>query len=162
MNLQKYKLKIIAIFIILILAFGTGYCVAKYKIEQDILVGSKVAVPVLEVEGTETTKISAINNTGYYDFTVKNYNQEKITDVALNYEIEVISKADESISFKLYNEEKQIDLKNNKTEKIYINNKEKEEHTYRLEVVYDKNKSTSKQDILEDVQIKVYSEQAKI
>lgn len=159
---NKNRFKIIIISAIIIMVFLTGYCLAKYQIEKNILANSGIATPVFMVEGTETTKISAINNIGYYDFIVKNYDDEKISDVPLKYSIEVIANTDESISFKLYNSEDEIKLENNKTEDIYIENSKEEEHKYRLEITYDRNKSTSEQDILEDVQIKVHSEQAKI
>ena len=89
------------------------YCFAKYETSKEILKSSKIAVPVLEVEGDKTTKISAINNIGYYDFDVKNYNEKNISDVSQNYSIEIISKVDESIIFELYKGEEQIKLTNN-------------------------------------------------
>lgn len=138
------------------------YCFAKYETSKEILKSSRIAVPVLEVEGDKTTKISAINNIGYYDFDVKNYNEKNISDVSQNYSIEIISKVDESIIFELYKGEEQIKLTNNKTKNIYIEGSKEQKHSYRLKVSYDKTKSNTEKDILEDVQIKVHSEQSKI
>ena len=144
------------------MVFFSGYCLAKYNITKGTISKTKIAVPVLEVEGYESAKISAINNIGYYDFVVKNYNNDNISEVPLNYTIEVVSNVDNSISFKLYKENEEIILNNNKTNTIYIEGEEEIEHSYRLEVAYDKTKNNSEQDILENVQIKINSEQAKV
>lgn len=135
---------------------------AKYKTTKNIIAKSGIAVPVLEVEGKETTKISAINSVGYYDFSVKNYNEKNISDVSQNYNIEIVSNSDETIEFELYRDDQPIVLNNNKTNNIYIEGIKEKEHNYRLKVSYDSSKNNSQKDILEDVQIKVHSEQAKI
>ena len=44
---------------------------------------------------------------------------------------------------------------------MLITKDEKQEHNYKLEIVYDKTKSTSLSDIVENIQIKVHSEQKK-
>ena len=142
--------------------FLSGYVLAKYEMSKELTKSSKIAVPILEVEGTQSSKISAINNIGFYDFNVKNYNENKISDVSQNYNIEIISNADESIFFELYKGEEKVELKDNKTSNIYIEGTKEEKHEYRLKVIYDKTKSNSEKDILEDVQIKVHSEQSRI
>ena len=78
------------------------------------------------------------------------------------YTIEILSNTDESIQFELYNEEEQIPLKNLKTEKLLISGNGKVEQRYKLKVIYDNTKGTSGKDILEEVQVKVHSEQEKI
>lgn len=142
--------------------FLSGYVLAKYEMSKELTKSSKIAVPILEVEGTQSSKISAINNIGFYDFNVKNYNENKISDVSQNYNIEIISNADESIFFELYKGGEKVELKDNKTSNIYIEGTKEEKHEYRLKVIYDKTKSNSEKDILEDVQIKVHSEQSRI
>ena len=161
-SIKKNKIRIIIVSSLILLIFFAGYCFAKYEISRGVFAKSKIAIPVLEVEGHEGAKISAINNSGYYDFVVKNYNENNVSDVPLNYTIEVISNTDESVEFKLYKEDEEIDLINNKTNQIYIEGIRQKEHIYKLEVNYDKTKSNSQQDILEDVQIKVNSEQARV
>lgn len=135
---------------------------AKYEITKKLFVKSNIAVPVLEVEGTEATKISDINNIGYYEFTVKNYNEKKVSDVSQEYNIEIVSNTDDTIEFELLEGDEPVNLYENKTENISIEGVKKEEHNYRLKVSYDSSKNNSEKDILEDVQIKVHSEQAKI
>lgn len=158
-NIKKDKLKIIITFSIILLILFSGYCLAKYKFSKEFSLDSKIAVPVLEVEGTETTKISEINNIGYYDFSVKNYNEKNISDVSQNYTIEIISNTNEAVEYELYKEEEQIELNDNKTDNIFIEGSEEKEHHYRLKITYDENKKNSEEDILEDVQVKIHSEQ---
>lgn len=122
----------------------------------------KIAEPIFIVEGKETTKISAINNIGYYEFSVKNYRNEEISETGFLYSIEVISQTDDSVKFELYNEDNQIELDNLKTKQIQIVGNEKTEQKYKLKVTYDNTLGTKGKDILEEVQIKVHSEQEKI
>ena len=164
-NIKKiniYKLKNISILSIILIIFFSGYCLAKYELTQKLFFSSEVAIPILEVEGTEKSKINAINTVGYYDFVVKNYNENNTSDVSQNYSIEVISDADETIEFELFREDEKINLVNNKTDKIFIEGMAKKEDYYRLKIAYDKQKNDSQEDIIEDVQIKVHSEQIKI
>lgn len=121
-----------------------------------------VATPIFIVEGEKATKISEINNIGYYEFLIKNFNETHISETDFLYTIEIISKTDESIQFELYKEEELISLQNLKTEKLLIKGKEKTEQKYKLKVTYDKSKGTKGKNILEEVQIKVHSEQEKI
>ena len=122
----------------------------------------KIAEPIFIVEGKDTTKISAINNIGYYEFSVKNYRNEEISETGFLYSIEVISQTDDSVKFELYNEDNQIELDNLKTKQIQIVGNEKTEQKYKLKVTYDNTLGTKGKDILEEVQIKVHSEQEKI
>ena len=119
----------------------------------------EIATPIFIVEGSETNKISAINNIGYYEFSIKNYNETEISETSFLYTIEIVSDTDEAIQFELYDEEKQIPLENLKTEKISISGNEKIEKKYKLKVTYDNTLGTKGKDILEEVQIKVHSEQ---
>ena len=135
---------------------------AKYITSKKINKTLDVAKPVFVVEGEETTKISKINNIGYYEFSIKNFNETNISEVGFIYTIEIISDKHESIQFELYKEEDIIKLDNLKTEPISIGGKEKIEQKYKLKVVYDSSKSKEGNDILEEVQIKVHSEQEKI
>ncbi len=86
--------------------------------------------------------------------------------VDLDYTIEVMSNTDESVKFNLYNNDEdnktKVDLKDNKTSKISLPRNSKQDHNYRLEVIYDNTKSLSASDILENIQVKVHSEQSKI
>ena len=61
---------------------------------------TQIAKPIMIVENNPTIDITTIKNTGYYDFKVKNYNEEnQVNQIELKYWIEIISKYDETISF---------------------------------------------------------------
>lgn len=121
-----------------------------------------IAKPIFIVKGKEATKISEINNIGYYEFSIKNFNETNISEIGFLYSIEILSNTDESIQFELYNEETLIPLENLKTGQLSISGKEKMEQKYKLKVIYDSSKGDDGKDILEEVQIKVHSEQEKI
>ncbi len=135
---------------------------AKYTTTEKIDNKLEIAQPIFQVKGTEIAKINSINNIGYYDFIVKNYDKEKIGEVDFLYTIEVISDIDDSVKFELYKNGQLISLKNQKTEVMSIKGNIKTEEQYRLKVTYDETKGTNGKDILEDVQIKIHSEQGKI
>ena len=135
---------------------------AKYITIDKIRGKFDIATPIFIVEGNEMVKISETNNIGYYEFVIKNFNEANISETDFLYTIEVLSNTDESIQFELYNEEKQIPLKNLKTEQLSITGKQKVEEKYKLKVIYDNTKVTSGKTILGEVQIKGHSEQMKI
>lgn len=114
------------------------------------------------VDENEVLKISEVNNTGYYEFTIKNFNETVVSEVGFWYTIEIISDINESIKFELYNENEMIPLENLKTQLISMKGKEKVEQKYKLKVTYDSTKVTEKTDFQKEVQIKVCSEQQKI
>jgi hypothetical protein len=134
---------------------------AKFKDSINIKGEAKIAVPIIVLEGEETegASVNALNKTGYYDFKVKNYDETQVSNIAQKYTIEIIANVDESVEFKLFRDEEEVMLDENKTEEVRMGCKDKEEHNYRLEVSYDKDRSQNETDILEDVQIKVHSTQ---
>lgn len=163
-NIKDKKKIIISIIIltIMIILLSTHIVYAKYITADKLNYTLSVAKPIFIVEGKEATKISEINSIGYYEFSIKNFNESNISETGFLYTIEIVSDTDESIQFELYNEEKQIPLENLKTEKLAIIGNEKIEHKYKLKVIYDSTKGDYGKDILEEVQVKVHSEQEKI
>ena len=164
MRLIKIKngktITLIIVTIIVILLFFTGYSIGKGMTNVKVNTTTQIAKPIMIVENNPTIDITTIKNTGYYDFKVKNYNEEnQVNQIELKYWIEIISKYDETISFKMYKNNQEIPLLNNKTQEIQLTKNQKEEQNYRLEIIYDKTKSTSTEEIIQDVQIKVHSEQ---
>lgn len=158
-NIKKVLITIILLLLMFLAIFG-GYSLARYIDETQINVITKVAKPVLVLEGEENIGLTAINNNGIYEFSIKNYNnQEQITDVRLKYTIEIISNTDSSIIYELYKNGEKLDLQNNKTSYLILSNKEKQVDNYKLVITYNKNLSDTIGDILQDIQIKVHSEQ---
>ncbi len=86
---------------------------------------------------------------------------EKLHGVNLDYNVEVLSPKEKAINFKLYKDKQEIPLENNKTGNMKLHKENKQEDCYQLEIIYDKTQNYSINDILQDVQIKVHSEQEK-
>ncbi len=162
LKIKKREATLILISIMIIILFFSGYSMGKAYSNTSIYTNAKIAEPILVVENNPPIEVNGKKQKEYYNFKVKNYNENgEITQVDLNYYIEILTKTEEAISFKLYKDEQEIPLNNNKTDTIKMEKGGVQEHNYRLEINYDKSKNTSINDIIQDVQIKVHSEQMK-
>lgn len=121
----------------------------------------KIAKPIFIVDNNPEIEITAKQKEGYYYFKVRNYELEEISQVDMQYNIEIIGDIDEAIIYTLYREEEQIPMQANKTQTQKLTRNQKEEHNYCLKVEYDKEKNTSLSDIMQELQIKVHAEQGK-
>ena len=159
---KKREITLIVITTIVLTLFFTGYSIGKGLADTTIKTKAEVAEPILIVENGEHIDITGVETKGEYDFKVKNYDDKgKFTQVDLEYTVEIISNTDESIVFKLYKNDEEITLQNNKTQKMMLSRQGKQEDKYKIEILYDKTKVDSISDIIEDVQIKVHSKQVK-
>lgn len=148
---------ILCILFVILLGIIVGISFSKYQ-EKRIGQGlASIAKPVLEVRREQSLLITALKPKAAYTFEVRNYKEEEQNEIEMEYYIEIISSADESVTFTLYQGEKQIPLIENKTEKIKLAKEEKEIHSYRLEITYDKEKSNKQEDINTNVEIKIHS-----
>ncbi len=161
----KDKKKIITAVLMLILVgilFFSGYSMGKEYSKIDINAETQIAKPILVVENNPEINLQTVNDKGYYDFVVKNYNEEgAINQVDLLYNIEILSKLDKAIVVKLYKNGEELKLQDNKTENMTLPKGIEQEEKYQMQISYDKTKETSIEDIVEEIQIKVHSEQAK-
>lgn len=160
-KLKNKKKEIIIIFslIIILILFFSGFSIGKAYSNTQINGVSEVAMPILQVENGETLKINNKNNEGTYDFKIKNYNEEgKINQVDMDYYIEILPIDNEAISFELYKENEKLEIIDNKTTKFTLKKGTKKEDNYKIKIIYDENKNTT-ENIFEEVQIKVHSEQ---
>ena len=131
----------------------TPYSQDKTKIN----VNSGVAIPIIKLEGEQKLIINNNQENKVYNLAVKNYDEnEQITQVELEYYIEIISKKNDDINFKIYKEKKELNINNNKTEKFLLTKENKQQDNYKIEILLNKKIS---EDILQNVEIKVYSEQ---
>ncbi len=161
---QKEKHKLMAGFIlsIIVIIMLCGYSMAKCIDEYIIKGRMKIAEPILEIENNPIINITESQKYGEYIFKIRNYNnKEKITETDLKYYIEISPKLDSSIDFELYQNEDEIKLTDNKTEYIKISKDQKEEREYKIKITYDKNNTVEVGDILEQIQVKVHTEQEK-
>lgn len=161
---QKEKNKLMAGFIlsIIVIIMLCGYSMAKCIDEYIIKGRMKIAEPILEIENNPIINITESQKYGEYIFKIRNYNnKEKITETDLKYYIEISPKLDNSINLELYQNEDEIKLTDNKTEYIKISKDQKEEREYKIKITYDKNNTAEVGDILEQIQVKVHTEQEK-
>lgn len=153
--MKKQTILIMLIFSLLI--FLSRDTLGKYFSKTNIEVNSEIAKPILKIEGDEILDISNLKEKETYKFKVKNYDEgNQITQTNLEYYIEIISETNENIDFKIYKEDKELNIDGNKTEKNLLSKEEKQEDNYKIEILF---KNISVQEIIQNVEIKVYSEQ---
>lgn len=164
-NKQNYtkQIMIILLLILICITFFFGISLGKVIHNTNIKNNTEIANPILEVEKASEIIITEENKKGEYNFIVKNYNDiEEISQVDLQYYIEILENdLDKSIVYRLYKDDQEIKLTENKTEEIKIHKDIKEEQKYTLIVEYNANQNNVG-DILQDIQIKVHSEQLEI
>lgn len=151
---------LIIIFILLLLMFMWGRTLAKYSKEINSSATSGVAQPILIVDGAENIKIDGINDT-IYTFSVKNYVLSDVSDVDMDYNIEIVNDSKADLEFELLKDGKAVSLKNNKTETMHIKGVESHSDHYELRIKY-KNNPAITEDITGNVQVKVEAVQAEV
>ena len=154
--MKKEIIKIILVAFVLTIILST-ISLGKYFNKTKINVNSGVAIPIIKLEGEQKLIINNNQENKVYNLAVKNYDEnEQITQVELEYYIEIISKKNDDINFKIYKEKKELNINNNKTEKFLLTKENKQQDNYKIEILLNKKIS---EDILQNVEIKVYSEQ---
>ena len=154
--MKKEIIKIIVVAFVLTIILST-ISLGKYFNKTKINVNSGVAIPIIKLEGEQKLIINNNQENKVYNLAVKNYDEnEQITQVELEYYIEIISKKNDDINFKIYKEEKELNINNNKTEKFLLTKENKQRDNYKIEILLNEKIS---EDILQNVEIKVYSEQ---
>ena len=117
--MKKEIIKIIVVAFVLTIILST-ISLGKYFNKTKINVNSGVAIPIIKLEGEQKLIINNNQENKVYNLAVKNYDEnEQITQVELEYYIEIISKKNDDINFKIYKEKKELNINNNKTEKYY-------------------------------------------
>lgn len=154
--MKKEIIKIIVVAFVLTIILST-ISLGKYFNKTKINVNSGVAIPIIKLEGEQKLIINNNQENKVYNLAVKNYDEnEQITQIELEYYIEIISPKNDDINFKIYTEEKELNINNNKTEKFLLTKENKQRDNYKIEILLNKKIS---EDILQNVEIKVYSEQ---
>lgn len=160
---RKQRIVILCIILLIGITFFSGISVGKAVYNTDIKNNTEIAKPILEVEKDSEIIITEDNKIGEYYFTVKNYNNtEEVSEVDLRYYIEILeNNLDDAVQYRLFKDDEEVTLEDNKTQEMTLQKDIKEEQKYTLKVEYYANKNTVG-DIIEDIQIKVHSEQLKI
>lgn len=159
---RKRELTLVLVSFMVLGLFFSGYSMGKEASSTTIETNAKIAEPILVVENNPIVEVNGKKQKEYYEFKVKNYKENgEVTQIDLAYYIEILSKTEAAISFKLYKNNQEIPLENNKTADMKLEKENQQEDDYRLEIIYDKTKNQSIEDIIQEVQIKVHSEQMK-
>lgn len=100
----RTKLPYLLYFFIVALAFTAGYTYSRMKTMSTGNDSIGVAKPVVEVSRSSYSDEVYIYEPGLYCFLVKNYNEDKITDTAMQYEVVAASNEEYSgsVFFRLY------------------------------------------------------------
>ena len=157
----KNKKRIFIIIATLVFIFSGQISYARYITTEVISGKQEIATPILTLEEGKTIQIDEKNNIGYYEFSIKNFNEENVSETGFLYTIEIISNIGEAVEFELYDGEKQVSLQNLKTGEISIIGNEKVEQKYKLKITYNAT-GEAKEESIEKIQIKVHSEQEKL
>lgn len=159
-KILKIILIVILIIIILLLSwlFLGGRTFSKYKKNINASSLTEIAKPILNVEGDREIKIDGIEDT-LYNFSVKNYDGSDISEVDMNYFIEIVNDSKADLEFILTKNGKDIKLTNNKTDLISSSGLERQTDEYQLKIKYHNNPAIV-EDIDGSVQVKVEAVQA--
>lgn len=157
---KKREITLILVNIMVLTLFFTGNSMGKGYSKTRIEANSKIAEPILVVENSPIIEMSGRKEKEYYDFKVKNYKENgEVTQIDLKYRIEILSQIEEPISFKLYRNKQEVLLQNKKTANIKLGKEKPQEDNYQLEIIYNKAKNNVNEDIVQEIQIKIYCEQ---
>ena len=160
---RKQQIILLCSIILIGITFFSGISIGKAVYNANIKNNTEIAKPILEVEKASEITITEENKTGEYHFIVKNFNDtEEVSQVDLQYYIEILdNNLDESVQYQLFKENEEIALQENRTQEMTLQKDIKEEQKYTLKVEYHADKNTIG-DIINEIQVKVHSEQLKI
>ena len=161
-NNRKREITLICITIMVMILFFSGCSIGKAIGSTQIKSNGVIAKPIFVVEKNPRISITSKQKEGNYTFYVKNYNEEgEVTQVDMKYYVQILNKEDDAISIILLKNNKEISIKNNQTEEFTLKKQEMQQDEYKIQIKYDKEKSTSIEDIIQNIKIKVHSEQVK-
>lgn len=160
---RKRKITLIIIISLILAFFFSGFSLGKEISNIEINSNNEIAKPILKIENSEKVDINNKNQEGSYEFKIKNHNETgEITQVDLEYYIEIISPVNDAISLKLYKGNEEIALENNKTKTFLLSKDKKQEDSYKMEIKYNEAQNTGAEDIFQEIQVKVHSEQRRV
>lgn len=151
---------LVALVILLLLMFLFGRTLSKYSRSVNSNSVAEVAKPVFVVDGEQNIKIDGIEDIEY-TFSVKNYNFQDISDVDMDYTIEIVNSSKANLKFELLRNGTAISLNNNKTNSLNIKGIQRHTDEYKLIVKYENNPAIL-EDITGNVQIKVEAVQSEV
>lgn len=158
--MRKRNISITIIITIIIILFYTGISLGKAYSKSTINGDTKIAKPILEVENGNKVNITNQNPIGEYEFKVRNYkNQDDITEVDMEYYVEILTPINKNIKINLLKEGKEVEIKENKTDIFIMKANVMQTDNYKINIEYDKTKNYNMEDIIQELQIKIHSQQ---
>ena len=159
MRNKRREITLIIIFSIVLIFFFSGFSIGKEFSKTTIQANAEIAEPILKVECDKKIALTDPSQKGIYYFKIKNYDEkEKITGVDLEYYVEVLPKIEKNIDLKIYKEDEKLKLNENKTQKFLMSKDKKQIDNYRIEIEC----NSEIKEIMQEIQIKVHSEQKQI
>lgn len=153
-------LVILIILLILFFILFLGKAFSKYKKDVNSNAVAEVATPIFVVDGTENIKIDGIEDT-LYKFSVKNYKGTDISEVDMNYNVQIVNNSDANLEFELIKNGEKIVLTNNTTELMNLKGISRNADEFELKIIYNDNPAVV-EDITGNVQIKVEASQTEV
>ncbi len=151
---------LVALVILLLLMFLFGRTLSKYSRSVNSNSTADIAKPVFIVDGEQNIKIDGIEDTEY-TFSIKNYTFQDISDVDMDYTIEIVNNSEANLDFELLRNGTAISLNNNKTATLNLKGIQRNIDEYKLIVRYENNPAILK-DFAGNVQIKVEAVQSEV
>lgn len=154
--MKKVIVFIILIMFTIILVFSKT-SLGKYFSKTNIEIESEIVKPILKIEGDTTLNINTVKEKEIFNFKIKNYDEtNKITELELEYYIEILLEENENIKFKIYKEDRELNMHENKTEKFLLTREKMQEDNYKIEILLN---NISVQEIMQNIKVRVYAEQ---
>ena len=155
---EKRNITLIIIFSIVLIFFFSNASIGKETSKTKIETKAEIARPIIEIENSEMVDITNSKNEGIYEFKIKNYDKTgNITEVDMEYNIEILSEEDKNLTFKIYKEDKEIEINGNKTKSYLLSKDKKQEDNYKIEIIYEKDRINY--EVANEIKMKVLSEQ---
>lgn len=156
---KKTKIVIIICLSMILIFFISGFSLGKGFSKINIEGKGKIAEPILEIESGDTIELNNKEEKGIYEFKVKNYNENKITQTELNYNIEFLTSIPNEIKMEFYKNGEKIEINDNKTKDFTMKKNEKQEDKYKIQISC--KDVTQIKELIQDIKIKIHSEQRK-
>lgn len=159
MKNKNRKLTLAIISSMVIVLFFSGFSMGKEIANKNLKTNTNIATPILKVENSDTLNIGNNTESGTYEFTVKNYDEQgNINQVDLEYYVEILTDINPNISFKIYKDGDELEMEENKTEKFSVKKDDKQTDTYRVLMTISNNKEEFEQSLQEMI-LKIHAEQ---
>lgn len=153
-------LVILIILLILFFILFLGKAFSKYKKDVNSNAVAEVATPIFVVDGTDNIKIDGIQDT-VYSFSVKNYKGVDISEVDMNYTIQIVNNSEANLEFELTKNGEKVTLTNNTTDLMNLKGISRNADEFELKIIYNDNPAVV-EDITGNVQIKVEASQTEV